>query len=368
MAADRSDGRLRILLFSAAPKTDAAGVQAVVLNLAAHLRSQGHRVVTSWPDGDGTPEDWRLRLEAGVGPKGRPGMSEVARGMRDGCNLAARLARFRPHVVNLHYPRGQTLYFMGLRRILGYGMVLSFHNSDLWEASPAVMARLPAWLKAADAVTAVSDDLAEATGRHAPEVKFEVIPNGIDTTWWTPGETAATPNLIVAAGRLIEMKGFDVLLDAFAAGASEEAELVIAGEGNSRGALEAQAERLGIASRVRFAGRLDKSALRDLFRRAGLFVLPSRREGMPLILLEAMACGLPAVATAVNGVPQVMNGACGEMVAPEDPVALASAIARRLGDTDRQHREALAARRRAEEFDAALSYAAYQKVLAEAAS
>lgn len=288
--------------------------------------------------------------------------------MRDGFGLAARLARFRPDVVNLHYPRGQTLYFMGLRRALGYGVVLSFHNSDLWEASPAVMARLPAWLKAADAVTAVSDDLADATGRHAPGVPFRVIPNGIDTTWWTPGETAGRPDLVVAAGRLIEMKGFDVLLDAFAAGATEEAELVIAGEGEQRGALEAQAARLGIGNRVSFAGRLDKGALRDLFRRAGLFVLPSRREGMPLILLEAMACGLPTVATAVNGVPQVMNRTCGEMVAPQDPAALASAIARRLGDIDRQRREALAARRRAEEFDAALSYAAYEKVLTEVGS
>ncbi len=353
---------LRILLFSAAPKADAAGVQAVVLDLARHLRGRGHRVVTAWPDGDGTVEDWRLPLEAGVDPSGRPGPAEMARGVRDGLRLAARLARFRPDVVNLHYPRGQTLYFMGLRQALGYRVVLSFHNSDLVEASDAVLARLPGWLSAAAAVTAVSEDLARATEHHAQGVRVEVIPNGIDTRWWTPGTSAPEPDLAVAAGRLIDMKGFDLLLRAFAAGAPADAALALAGTGERGAALAALARDLGIAHRVRFTGRLDRAGLRDLFRRAGLFVLPSRREGMPLVLLEAMACGCPAVATAVNGVPQIMTTACGEMVATEDPGALAAALAARLGRPDRLRAEAAAARRRAEAFDAEASHAAYEEV------
>ena len=162
------------------------------------------------------------------------------------------------------------------------------------------------------------------------------------------------------------MKGFDVLLDAFAAGAPEGGRLVVAGEGEERAALLARASALGLADRVEFAGHLDREALRALFRRAGLFVLSSRREGMPLVLLEAMASGLPAVATAVNGVPEVMTPACGEMVPPEDPGALAAAIGPRLGDAARLAREGDAARRRAEAFDAERSYAAYEDVLARA--
>ena len=371
-AGGRGGRPLRVLLFSAAHKADAAGVQKVVAELAGHLRAQGHRVIVAWPDGEDGPGEWRLDLELGVGPDGRPGPRAAARGLRDGFGLAARLARFRPDVVNLHYPRGQTLYFAALRRAFGYGLMLSFHNSDLAEASGPVRMRLPRWIAEADAVTAVSADLGAALRALAPDAAPEVIPNGVDTGWWAParggdgardGDGGRDASLAVAAGRLIPMKGFDLLLEAFAAGAPEGARLVIAGEGERLGDLEAQAWRLGIADRTTFAGRLDAAGLRALFHRAGLFVMPSRREGMPLVLIEAMAAGLPAVAAAVNGIPDVLGPGCGALVPPDDVGALAGALRGRLGNAALLGQEGAAARRCAERLDAARTYAAYERAL-----
>ena len=364
---------MRVLLFSAAPKADAAGVQRVVIDLAAHLRDRGHVVATAWPDGDGTAQDWRLPLEAGVGARGRPGARQVAGALHDGARLARRLRRFRPDVVNLHYPRGQTLYFDALQRVLGYRMVLSFHNSDLFDASPAVRARLPGWIARAAAVTAVSEELACALALVAPAPRALVIPNGVDAAFWAPPPGGARdPNLVVAAGRLIGMKGFDLLLRAFADLGSGDARLVIAGEGPDRDALARDAAALGLGARVAFPGRLDADGLRRLFHRAGVFAMPSRREGMPLVLLEAMAAGLPAVAARVSGVAQVMTpeaGApgTGEIVPPEDVAALAEALARRVGDGARTRREGDAARARvAARFDRTRAYGAYEDVLSAA--
>lgn len=319
-----------------------------MLGLADYLRTQNHQTVTAWPDGDDTADDWRLLLAAGVGKGGRPAVTTLGHAAGDLARLAGRLARFRPDVVNFHYPRGQMLYFAALRRPLGYRVVLSFHNSDLAGASDAVRARLPSWMRSAAAVTAVSDELARKMAPLAPNVPIEVIPNGVDATFWSPGECIARdPDLAIAAGRLLPLKGFDVLLEAMAACDRPGSRLILAGEGAEGPRLRQQIERLGLEGRVELAGFCERDKLRALFRQAGFFVMPSRREGMPLVLLEAMATGLPVVATSVGGVPQVMVEGVGEMVPPEDAGALASAMAKRFGQPAMQVRESASARARA---------------------
>ena len=351
---------MRILIYSAAEKGDAAGVQGVVIGLAEHLREVGHNVVTAWPDGDGTRRDWRLHLEAGVGSNGRPTPSGMLRAGFDMAVLARRIAQFRPDVVNLHYPRGQTLYFEKLRHVFGYRIVLSFHNSDLHEASSSVRARLPGWLRGADGVTVVSKELAGGLAAIAPDVPVEIIQNGVNTRFWTPGRHDRNdPHLIAAAGRLLPLKGFDILLRAMAMPAAAEARLIIAGQGNERANLEQQIRDLGLEDRVQLAGRFDRSQLLGLFRKAGLFVLPSRREGMPLVLFEAMATGLPVVATTVGGVPQVMADGVGELIQAEDPDALARAIGSRIGRPEVLAQEGERALERARLFASAASYERY---------
>ncbi len=136
------------------------------------------------------------------------------------------------------------------------------------------------------------------------------------------------PFRVITVGSLEQpYKATDVLVDAVArcAAAGLDLELVVVGDGRLRGALEARARGLGLGGRVRFAGRIPSgAAVRHELDRAHLFVLPSRTEGMPRALLEAMARGLPCLGTSVGGIPDLLEARA--LVACE-PAALATRIA-----------------------------------------
>ena len=152
---------------------------------------------------------------------------------------------------------------------------------------------------------------------------------------------SATAPIVLTIARLDAQKGIAHLLDA--AAAVPDASFAIAGDGPDRAALEARAGALGIGDRVRFLGhRRDVPAL---LAAADLFVLPSLYEGLPLAALEAMAAGVPVVATAIGGTDEVVrDGETGTLVPPADPNALAAAITRTLADRDGAMRLAAAAR------------------------
>jgi glycosyltransferase involved in cell wall biosynthesis len=186
---------------------------------------------------------------------------------------------------------------------------------------------------------ALSADLRERTG--LPADRIAVIPNGIDTAaadraLAAAGEAARAglglshADLVVASiGRLHRQKGFDVLLEAFRplALAHPRGRLIIAGEGPERAALEEKAAALGIAGRVLFTGAV--SSPWNVLAAADIFVLPSRYEGMPNALLEAMAAALPVVATGVGAVPEMIEDSRqGFVVPPQDPQAIAAALDR----------------------------------------
>lgn len=149
---------------------------------------------------------------------------------------------------------------------------------------------------------------------------------------------------LIAVGRLGPEKGFDLLLDAFARLAPDHPEwdLVIWGEGQLRAELDAQRHRLGLDERARLPGRT--SSPHAELRKADLFVMSSRREGFPMALGEAMACGLPAVSTDCPSGPRqvIRHGIDGILVPPDDPAALAAALDDLMRDTARRAR--LAAR------------------------
>jgi glycosyltransferase involved in cell wall biosynthesis len=160
-----------------------------------------------------------------------------------------------------------------------------------------------------------------------------------------PGKTAET---VLFVGRLRTRKAVAVLVEAFAAVVRQrpQARLVLLGDGEQRAALEAQIARLGIGAAVDLAGAVPRAATVEWLRRADVFCLPSTYEGFPLAILEAMAEGLPVVATRVAGVPEaVEDGASGLLVPPEDDRALAAALLALLGDAER--RRAFGARGRA---------------------
>jgi glycosyltransferase involved in cell wall biosynthesis len=190
-----------------------------------------------------------------------------------------------------------------------------------------------------------------------PMTRCHVVPNGVDVARFaaTPRPpTQGEPRKIVCLARLVRQKGLDVLLEALPTIRAAVGPIVvtICGEGPEGPTLAALAERLGVGGEVCFAGAVEDVV--PHLAPAELFVLPSRYEGMPFALLEAMAAGLPVVATAVPGNAFIVRDCVdGLLVPPEDPDALAAAIVRVLREPGLAIRLGAAARLRvASDFDA----------------
>jgi glycosyltransferase involved in cell wall biosynthesis len=205
--------------------------------------------------------------------------------------------------------------------------------------------KLAKWVfERADLVAPVSEELAGHLRELAPRATFAVVPNVVDTTAFAPSDVdePAAPRLLNVAA-LAEKKGHRHLLEALAE--LPDATLDVVGGGELRGELERHAHSLGLADRVRFLGERPKDEVAELMRAADLFVLPSLAENLPVVLIEAQASGLPAVATAVGGVPELVDDDAGLLAPPADSPALAAAIREALArDFDPP---ALAARARA---------------------
>ena len=213
-------------------------------------------------------------------------------------------------------------------------------------------------LKRYDRVICVSDDLlGRARGLGLDEEQCVLLRNAVDETEFRRayGQSASPlrakyqvpPDRAVvgAIGRLSPEKGFAVLLAAMASLVADglDFELWIAGEGERRAFLERLVETNGLRQRVRFLGYLPD--LIELYHALDLFVLSSVREGLPNVLLEAMALEVPVVATSVAGVPGlVQDGRTGILCPPGDPYKLARAIYRLLGDVALRKRLAAAGR------------------------
>ena len=147
----------------------------------------------------------------------------------------------------------------------------------------------------------------------------------------TAADLATRPDVVLAAGRLSPEKGVDVLIDAFARVRRPGAHLLIAGEGVERGRLERQAADLGVADRITFLGQV--ADIRPLYRQVRVLAVPSRTEAFGMVVVEALAHGLPIVATACTGPTEILDGGrFGRLVPVEDAAALATGLDIALAD------------------------------------
>jgi glycosyltransferase involved in cell wall biosynthesis len=178
--------------------------------------------------------------------------------------------------------------------------------------------------------------------------RIHALPNGVPVpeSPWTPAAgTTPGPNAVYV-GRLAREKGLDVLLDAWVevVRARPGARLRLLGEGPVRSSLEQQAARLGIRSSVELTGAVADPI--STLRAADLFILPSREEGMSIALLEAMALGIPVLASAIPGNQSlVVDGLHGLLAPPNDAGALTGRILEILGEPAEARRRAGTARR-----------------------
>lgn len=185
-----------------------------------------------------------------------------------------------------------------------------------------------------------------------PDEKVRVLRNGVDLDMFTPVDRDAaraslglTGRTLLSVGLLIERKGHNLIISALRR--LPDTTLLIAGSGPDREALEQQAKSEGVADRVRFLGRVDHASLREVYGAADALVLASSREGWANVLLEAMACGTPVVASNVWGTPEIVaEPAAGVLMADRTAEDLADAVDTLFADLP----DRTATRRYAEQF------------------
>lgn len=246
-------------------------------------------------------------------------------------------------LINAHwmYPDGVAAARLGAQ--LGIPVVLTGLGCDVNDdlGHPTKRARILASTRAAAAVTAVSQPLAdrlEAAG--VPRHKLHVIPNGVDTTRFSPRERFASRRtlglddspLVVCVSRLSHEKGVDILIDAVRSlhASMPAVRVAVVGEGAEHEALERRIADSGLIGVVRLVGVVPHEAVPTWMSAADVVCMPSRREGHPNAAMEALACGRPLVASRAGALTTLVTAARGITVAPGDPEALGGALAAAL--------------------------------------
>ena len=285
--------------------------------------------------------------------------------------VAAAVVRLRragtePAHLHAHFAHDPALVALLVRRLTGLLYSFTAHARDLVQIPPASLVARAAEATAVITCCEVNADYIAATvPAGLPEVR--VIRHGVELDRFTPrprpaaaadaGAEADAGARIVTVGRLVEKKGFPDLLEALgrlqATGRRISCEVY--GDGPLRQPLVELRDSLGLATSVDFAGERSRETIISALHRADVFVLTPTvtsdgdRDGIPNVLVEAMACGLPVVSTAAGGIPElVTNGDNGFLVDPGDVASVESQIATLLDSPQLRHRMGIAARRTVE--------------------
>ncbi len=226
-----------------------------------------------------------------------------------------RTAGFDFDLIDAHYLYPDGVSAAKLARHFGKPLVLTARGTDV-----NVIAKMPGpgrmvmdAIDAADAVITVSSALRDALiGLGADPARITVIRNGVDTGLFhetdrdeTRRQYGLTGHVLASVGNLVSLKGHDLVIRALAE--LPDTSLMIAGGGSLRAELETLANETGVAGRVRFLGAIPQTELPKIYSAADALVLASSNEGLPNVIMEAIACGTPVVATSVGGIPEIIT-------------------------------------------------------------
>lgn len=290
------------------------------------------------------------------------------------------LRAHRAEVLHIQCVSSNAWYALHAARILRLPLVATLHGelsadaSGLFQHSAFARRLLHTVLERADAITACSAyTLREAETFHGEPFgeRGRAIPNGVRAEEFCDAEPYPHPRpYLLALGRHVRQKGFDLLLRAFRLAIHRglaQHDLILAGDGPERGPLARLADALGLAGRVHFTGTADRVMAARLFAGCAFFVLPSRAEPLGIVNLEAMACGKAVLAARVGGVPEIVeNGVTGILVEPENPRELSDAILRLASDGALCARHGAAGKSAVARFRWSTVAAAYANVYAAA--
>lgn len=255
---------------------------------------------------------------------------------------------FRPDIVHVFFgiPSGPVAYLLKKLRDLPYVLFLGGRDVPRIHPDPPFYRLMygilgPAirsiWGNA-KAVVACSEGLRELALNTEDSTPIHVIPDGVDLNKFHSVERSANPEKvrILAIGRLIPRKGFDFLIKSLpevTKNARKDFCVEIVGDGPMRSELTRLSEQLGVQQKIIFAGSVPYDKLAEKYQKADAFVLSSLAEGMPLVVLEAMASGLPILATKVQGMDSlVKEGVNGHLFPPADSSALGQYLTRLIND------------------------------------
>ena len=313
-----------------------------------------------------------------VAPYIREGLVVPCRGRLDRSTIVALrkyIVQYRLDLIHSHKYK-TTLYSLLSRWHTPCRVVATYHN---W-LSDTMALRLYAALdkhlaRFCDAAVGVSEQIARELRRYVPVERVHHIDNGVDIHAYRrvlpvaeakralglPEDCAA----IGFVGRFSAQKGIVYLLRALAAlppSLQANVQLIIVGDGEQRSSLTEQARALGLAARTHFLGT--RNDMPSIYSALDVFVLPSEREAFPMVVLEAMACGLPIIATDVGDTARIIeDGVSGRVIAPRDVNALRQALGELLEDPVRAQRMGEAAQERvAGRFSSARMAQSYHEI------
>ncbi|CAN5635360.1 N/A [soil metagenome] len=326
---------MKVLVVSNAAWPVVGGIEVLLDRLLPALRDRGHEItmLTSAQVGDQEEistrhgiDVHRTQLIVALARRD-PGLLS-----RERQRVKRLLADVQPDLVHAHDP-GPNLWAV-VNAATPTPIVTTMHIGVQSTGAGAV-ASIAELLRASAWVTGVSQTAVEEVLAVEPSLagRTSVIENGIAPS--PPTSARVVPGRVLCIGRLVEQKGFDLMLRAFARVVASRpgARLVFAGDGARRPILEALTMELNLSDRVTFLGAVAHADVGGLISEAQIVALPSRWEGQPLVALEAAAAGRPLLSTGVDGLSRVaIDGVTGVVVPTEDVDALATGLARLLDD------------------------------------
>ncbi len=265
--------------------------------------------------------------------------------------LESVMREFQPDVVHLNASVGGSAFaFLLFIKMFRVPIISTVHAPYLYNgAFPSVIEKIASFV---DQICCVSNWVFHEMEKLLPEMKHKMrcIYNGLPMPDTVPLPLSFSPPILLAFGRLVREKGFDTAILAFSLlkKRGSNAQLILAGGGPERPALELLAGELDLGDSVVFTGVLTQEEVTSTFNRATIVLVPSIIESFGLVILEAMQMGRPVIASRVEGVPEVIvEGETGILVPKQDPIALCEAIEDLLAQPEKAIQMGMQGRKRA---------------------